>query len=84
MSRRAAAPADPTRCATRLKIRGGPPVGFVALAAIGVVLVAGTPPALHAEPDDHSWVGKRVMPRAGGFMLNTTLSTTPECVRARS
>jgi hypothetical protein len=36
--------------------------------AVGIVLVLGNPPALHAQPAN-DWIGKRVIPKSPGFLL---------------
>ena len=69
MSQRTVAATEPTKCpAQRRPGCGGPSVRAVVLAAIGIVLVLNTPPALQAQANN-GWVGKRVVPRYRGFQL---------------
>ena len=68
-NRRDAAATESTKCPARRRSgRGGPPVRAVGLAAVGIALVLGTPPALHAQAEN-GWVGKRVVQRYRGFRL---------------
>jgi hypothetical protein len=69
MSQHDAAATESTKCtAPRRAGRGKPLLGAVVLAAVGIALVLGTPPALHAQADQ-GWVGKRVVQRYSGFKL---------------
>lgn len=67
MSRRRATATDSTPGATRLRARCGLLVREVVLAASGIVLILGAPPALHAQAEDR-WIGERVLPKPN-FLL---------------